>query len=578
VRDAIITPVLTQLFRGLRLRRPGRVRTESRRNRTAPAAQAVRRAQVTLLVLGVLGLTLPTSILGADPNVLLFTVDSCRADRFGVYGGDPEITPNIDRWSRTGAVFSQAYSVSVWTAPGLASLLTGLYPPVHGINNRDRMGPEELVTLPRIFRELGYRVPNLNFFTFAPYYLNLGLGPIDRSYFGPDESSAVLNWLDRPAEDDGGRPFFLWFHTTIVHQPYRPPAGLLPAPREELEQSPGLKAVLNGAIVPQGSAEFEPSDRPLLDELYNAEVHLMDELFGQVLEHLQNRDLLDSTVIVLTADHGEELLDHGFVGHASTSLQAKLYEELVRIPLIVSWPGRIPAGTVWSHPVSQIDVLPTILNLLRQPVPKGVQGQDLFNPDFDRPLYFESVAAGNQTPRERENEWVRGIRHGRFKYLSDGRLFDLLTDSTETRDISIDEPETTQELKSRLESWVEQSRTVARELFGTDTDGRVRRRDTGECPRIYTPEHGKQLSYDVHTGALLFDWRGDMDTTYIIEYDIGEGDHHVAGRYEVEGNHQILGPLPYELWQDLKAWNPFRIRVTPKGDPACWSDWVRFEF
>ena len=102
------------------------------------------------------------------------------------------------------------------------------------------------------------------------------------------------------------------------------------------------------------------------------------------------------------------------------------------------------------------------------------------------------------------------------------------------------------------------------------------RKDT--CPRIFTPGDGSTLDYDVHTGALLFDWSGDMSTPYLIEYDIGEGDHHVEGKYQIEGNHQILGPLPKELWHDLKAWNPFKFRISPQGSEPCWSDWVTFYF
>jgi hypothetical protein len=352
---------------------------------------------------------------------------------------------------------------------------------------------------------------------------------------------------------------------------------MLPAPREELERSPGVRAVLRGAIVPKGSVEFVPEDRPIVEALYDAEVKRLDEFFGQVLQLLRSRNLLDSTLIVLTSDHGEELLDHGFVGHASTSLQAKLYEELVRIPLIVSWPERLPGGQVYTHPVSQVDILPTVLRLQGWESPRGVQGRDLFEPDADRALLFESVAAGNQTPKEREDEWVRAIKKGRFKYLSDGRLFDLLADPLETRDVADEFPAFAGRLAEELGRQRSVNSGLSRELFGEAPPGLTRGQGTA-CPRIYTPEHRKQLDYEVHTGALLFDWRGDMETSYIVEYDIGTGDHHVAGQYEVQGNHQIMGPFPRELWTDLKAWNPFRIRVTPKQEPPCWSDWVEFTF
>jgi len=514
---------------------------------------------------------------GARANIILFTIDSCRVDRFGCYGYDGDTTPNIDRWSRSGTVFTQAYSTSAWTAPGLASIMTGLYPAAHGIDNRDRSGAARLETLVKIFKAKGYQVPNLNFFTFAPYYANFGLGPVERRYFGDEEGAALLNWLRENAGKADASPFFVWYHATFVHQPYRPPPEDLPAPREELEKSPGIRAVLNGAIVPLGSTEFKPADKPILDALYNAEMRRTDRLFGKMLQLLQERGLLDSTLIIVTADHGEELLDHGFVGHASTSLHAKLFEELVHIPLILSWPGSIPSGAIRPHPVSQIDILPTILRLLQIDPPPGVNGRDLFDPDPDRALYFESVAAGNQTPRDREKEWIRGIRKGRWKLIEPTGLFDLLTDPHETRDLSALEPKLVEALDADLQTTLDRNRNYAREqLQAVPAPGP--KALIRECPRIYTPGNGETLQYDVHTGTLLFDWSGDMDTAYLIEYDLGTGDHHVAGTYEVLGNHQILGPFPRELWVDLKAWNPFRIRVSPKQDTPCWSDWVEFKF
>lgn len=513
-------------------------------------------------------------LFGSPPNVLLFTIDSCRADRFGTYGGPADTTPAIDRWARSGTVFTQAYSVSAWTAPGLVSILSGFFPAAHGVDNRDRTAPIDLPTLPKLFAAAGYRVPNLNFFTFAPYYHHLGLSAIDRRYVGPRQSETLPKWLEENAAGD--RPFFVWFHTTMLHQPYRPDPADIPAPRAELEKSPGLRAVLRGAIVPLGSVIFDPRERMPLLQLYDAELRRVDRLFSRVLEILQATGQLDHTLIVLTADHGEELLDHGFVGHASTSLQAKLYEEIVHIPLIVSWPGRVPAGAVVQNPVSQVDVTPTILRLVGLPVPEGIQGRDLWESRPDRELIFESVIAGNQTPKEREDEWVRAIRRGRWKYIDRGELYDLVLDPQEQVNLAAELPGVVAELAGALERNLTELREVRRRFRWPAPPSATRQ--VQECPRIYTPQRNSVLDYDLHTGALLFDWSGDMETTYWIEYDIGRGDHHVSGRYEVQGNHHILGPLPRELWTDLKAWNPFRIRVSPKQDPPCWSEWVEFRF
>lgn len=532
--------------------------------------------RITTLSLAFFLLHVP-SVWAKEPNVLLFTIDSCRADRFGVYGYEKGTTPNIDAWAKTGSVFNRAYSVSAWTAPGLVSILSGLYPPTHGVNNRDQMGSPDLVTLQKILRKKGYRVPNLNFFTFAPYYLNLGLGGIEKEYFGSTEESPLINWLEKNVEPDAQAPFFVWFHTTIVHQPYRPAPEALPDTRKNLEKSPGIKAVLSGAIVPFGSTQFVDADKPILDLLYDEEVRRVDRFFGDVLELLKKGGELENTLIMLTADHGEELLDHGFVGHASTSLRAKLYEELIHIPLIISWPNNVPSGKFIDVPVSQVDIVPTVANLLDIQLTGQVAGVDLLSPIPKRSLYFESVIAGNQTPKNREKEWIRAVRREQYKYISTGEIYHLDSDPCERTNIAGQHPELSKNLSQELDSWFKETVELRMTLFNQGTQAvRQSRKDT--CPRIFTPGDGSTLDYDVHTGALLFDWSGDMSTPYLIEYDIGEGDHHVEGKYQIEGNHQILGPLPKELWHDLKAWNPFKFRISPQGSEPCWSDWVTFYF
>ncbi|MBI4446489.1 MAG: sulfatase [Acidobacteria bacterium] len=506
---------------------------------------------------------------GFAQNVLLFTVDSCRRDRI-----TPEFAPNIARWATKGIVFENAYSTSAWTAPGLVSILTGLYPPTHGVNNRDHMGSPDLVTLIKVFQKLGYRVPNLNFFTFAPYYQNLGLPAVAQEYFGTDSGDELLNWLTK--NTGGSPPFFAWYHTTLAHQPYRPRPEELPLPLEELLKSPGLRAVLSGAIVPKGSTSFSEADRPLIDRLYNGEIGRVDRLFKKTLDLLETKDLRKNTLIVFTADHGEELLDHYFVGHASTSLEAKLYEEIVRIPLILSWPDRIPGGRRVSRPVNQTDIFPTILELFKIPVPKFVQGISLLTRKAlkDRPIFFESVIAGNQTTKEKEDLWIRAIRSRHHKFISNGELYDLRSDPGEKRNLLSRKPELAARLRRELEKWHQNAVEEGRRVFPEKPLVYAE----GGCPRVFTPEKNSVLSFDAHTGMILFDWSGDKNTTYLLEYDIGVGDHHVAGTYEVTGNHQLLGPLNKELWDNLKAWNPFKFRVAPKSQDACWSDWVNFNF
>ena len=514
------------------------------------------------------------------PNVLLFSIDSCRADRFGVYGYEQDTTPVIDRWAESALVCTNAYSTSAWTAPGLVSILSGLYPPVHGVNNRDRMGSPELLTLPKLFKQREYVVPNLNFFTFAPYYLNLGVGKIQRKYFGDRAEDPFLNWLSAHLEQKQSKPFFLWTHITTVHQPYRTTPERLDQILEGSEPSPGIQAVMRGAIVPYGSVGFTNDDSIALNALYDDEIRRVDRFFGKILQNLERAGVLQNTLIILTADHGEELLDHGFVGHASTSLRARLYEEIIRIPLIISWPGRLE-GTRLEGPVSQIDILPTVAELLGWELPHYIQGKSLLPSEkshlsASRPVFFESVIAGNQTSKENEQQWVRGIRQGRYKYVSTGELYDLELDPGEKTNLIGEDPETARRMADAVDKWLKDSQELGRNVYPPYQA--VKTRKSSKCPQIHTPGKGALLDYDLHTGALLFGWTGDMETEYLIEYDIGIGDHHVAGTYEVEGNHQILGPFTRELWGNLRAWNPFRFRVSPKADEMCWSKWREFQF
>ncbi len=512
-------------------------------------------------------------------HLIVFSIDSCRADRFGIYGYPRATSPNIDSWARTGTVFRNAYSTSAWTAPGLVSLLSGLYPPTHEVNNRDRMGSPDLITLPKLLRQRGYEVPNLNVFTFAPYYVNLGLGPVERRYFGKEPGDELLNWLTQNLDSDRTEPFFVFYHSTIVHQPYNPSDDVLPAPREELEKRPAIRAVLNGAIVPLGSVKFAEGDKKILDQLYDAEIRKVDALFGAMLDILKEKGLLDETLIVLAADHGEELLDHGFVGHASTSLQAKLYEELTRIPLIFSWPGHVPVGRIADGLASQIDVLPTVLSLLGWEPPEPVEGINLLAPEAaQRTLYFESIIAGNQTTRENEKLWVRAARKGHFKFITTEELYDLQADPLEKTNLAEVNSELARTMRKDIDAWVDASHQKAREIFQAQPRLYVPRGKATRCPTIQVPADESVLSYDQHTGAVLLQWRGDLRTEYLVQYDIGTGDHHITGIFPVEGNHQLLGPLNSELWGNLKAWNPFKIRVSPRASRTCWSEWVSFEF
>jgi arylsulfatase A-like enzyme len=251
-------------------------------------------------------------------NILLLTVDSFRPDRLGCYGAERAHTPNIDRLARRGVIFTKAYSTAAWTNASLVSMLTGLYPSVHGVERRGVSLPEEWVTPLELLREAGYLVPEINYLFPTPNYRNLG--------FTPNRIRDVPQFL--VAYQDTA--FFAWHHFHGPHLPYNPPEKylkmFLPA---GLEKSEGIKAVLDNIIMPRGEHVFTPMEQELVNALYDAELAAQDEEIGRVLDTLDSLGLTGRTIVILSADHGEELFEHGWLGHASTSLNGTLYEELI---------------------------------------------------------------------------------------------------------------------------------------------------------------------------------------------------------------------------------------------------------
>src|SRR5664279_4882551 len=317
------------------------------------------RAAAILAALGAACATVPR---GADrpPNILLITADSLRADRIDWSGGR---TPALAALARRGTRFTRAYTVTPWTAPSLVSIFTGLYPPTHGVENRDDSTPKTLPTLPRLLGARGFTLRNYGFFTAVSYYRNLGLP--EQAVTGAEivGAQALAEWLPSAPE-----PYFAWIPFVEPHLPF-------------------------GA----GYA-FAPGDREKLVALYDADVERMDAEIGRVLAALEKRSPASRTLVCFTADHGEELLDHGWVGHASTSGEAKLVEEVLHIPLVLAGPG-VPAGGVVASLAQNVDVAPSLLELAGLPRPKSMQGVSLVKAlagGSPRKRLFFSTSVGGQ--------------------------------------------------------------------------------------------------------------------------------------------------------------------------------------
>jgi len=395
-------------------------------------------------------------------NVLLLSLDTLRADHLGCYGYDRPTSPAIDRLAAEGVLFESVMAPSPWTLPSHASLLTGLYPSQHGLSSNLLALPERVRTSAEAFRAAGYRTAafvNSHLLT-EKHRLDRGFGEFtyvreEVTAHTPSEVGLQARlWLARNAD----APFFLFVHNYDVHSDY----ASLPQYEEPFLRSPGpphaTGSGLDGSTrqlieLRSGGAAIDPADMPGLVDRYDAGIRQADDEIAAMLSFLDEHDLAQSTVVVLTSDHGEEFLEHGSVLHGRTQ-----YREVLHVPLILRGPG-IPAGARVAAPASLIDVFPTIAGLAGLPLPSST-GVDL-SPTWLGGELEPRVLFAEADWKNEEHDVRRAVRDGRFKLhldLSTGesRLFDLEEDPGETRDVTARHPEVAERLRGELERFLEE--------------------------------------------------------------------------------------------------------------------------
>ncbi len=295
-------------------------------------------------------------------NIILISVDTLRADRLGCYGYSRATTPRLDALSSEAAVFRHTYAPSGWTLPSHVSLLTGLNVINHQVDReKDRMDPE-LPTLASELQKQGYYCAAMTSggFVSAVFGFDLGFDIFRMGEWGIFKLDgaarlglAASDWL-RANRD---RNFFLFLHTYQCHAPYD-----IPEPDRSVFLPPGTSARLRDPLNAVGGASgiFRPlpeADRWNASDLYDAEVRYVDQtLIGPVLDTLRETDLYDRTLIIVTSDHGEEFYEHGAWTHG-----ADLYDESLKVPLLMKFPRSRFAGKRIESIVRLTDIMPTIL-------------------------------------------------------------------------------------------------------------------------------------------------------------------------------------------------------------------------
>ena len=546
-------------------------------------------------------LSVPAAGASSRPNIILITVDTFRPDHIGYYGYPEDTTPHLDAISREGVFCREAFSSSGWTTPGLISILTSLYPPTHGVDIRGRRLNPEVETLPDVLRKAGYRAPDIFFLTDLPNFSNLGLEPCaQRAQYIHQGDEILFKWWEE--EGGGGQPFFLYYHYRDLHLPYNPDAryealfvprafdggfGLVSAVEKFLAKEK-MEVVKKNVMLVRGVMDFRPGDKPWVDALYDAEIRQLDEeFFGRLRRVLEKEKLNQNTLVVISADHGEELLEHGLIGHISTYKEGRLYDEIIRIPLIFWFPGVMPAGLVLGEPVQCLDVLPTILDLLDIPLPKGAQGRSLlplirqeegWQP---RPLYFESSGGGYTADAEQYRQRFRAVRTGRWKlvYASPDNaytLFDLAGDPAESGDVKDRYPQVADSLRTLLNQWVLYTQRRPYDQLENHPDRAGSAAAGGGALRILYPRDGDTLYYQGADYSIRPRWTSAGEVSYAIEYDVGRGAYHLEGELTESTSSPNYGPFQVNFWNALVLYNPWKFRVYPKDRPAEKSEWVTF--
>ncbi len=415
------------------------------RTHGSPSHRAVRGPVAVLLVGGaLLGVSCapPRAPSGEEPppHVVVYLVDTLRADRLGLYGYDRPTSPRLDALASDAVVFERAYAPSSWTKASTASLLSGLEPVAHGAVSRSHRVAPGISLAAEYLGDLGYRtravVTNPHVaarFGFAQgfeVFLDLTEDGMPIRYLRSDR---VHREVEELLPLRGEPPVFLYVHTIDPHAPNNPPAPYdklftaAPRPSFRVEHLPQL-----------GAAELAA-----IQALYDAEIRFNDEQFGRLVDELKRRRIYDDTLLIFVSDHGEEHMDHGRGGHGK-----QLFEEVVRVPLVVKFPHGWQADARVGSVSSLLDVLPTILAVAGGEVPPRLPGVDLrglSQPEASvaRTLFFDL----DLEQQGGERHVARGVLDGHGKYLEEilprrrEMLFDLQRDPGETANLVAASPD-----------------------------------------------------------------------------------------------------------------------------------------
>jgi arylsulfatase A-like enzyme len=455
----------------------------------------------------------PTRPVGRAVNVLVVTLDTTRADRLGPYGFTAAKTPRLDALAAEGVVFEDAFTAIPSTFPSHSTLFTGKYPQSHGVHDNAVyfLGAEQ-ETLAELLAAQGYATGAFvsAFVLDAQFGLDQGFAtyddavdqplmkfdvsklpkdlPDDRRKWeatiatayqrrGDATTKAAIDWLGSL----GTQPFLLWVHYFDAHQPYQPP------PPHDRDFDPDYRGAMDGDQRKFWQAlskkQVSAADKAHMEALYHGEIAWQDECLGRLFDAIRAVGRWDETLVVVVADHGEGLGEHRQLFEHNS----ELYDEAVRVPLVVRRPGDAARGERVAGVVRTVDVMPTVLDWLSLKPSSEVQGASLLaftSADASaRAAAFVPGEALLEALRERQVNPVEralvALRSDRYKVIValdragepvKTELYDLVEDPGEKRDLSAQLPQQAERLREKL----------LRELQALPVPGTIHSRELGQ--------------------------------------------------------------------------------------------------
>jgi arylsulfatase A-like enzyme len=447
-------------------------------------------------------------------NIVLITVDALRADHLSCFGYTRNTTPNIDFLANNDVLFLQAISNAPYTKASFVAMLTSTYPLMYGGYTYIS---EQRVTIAEILKEKGYSTAafqsnpwlsthygfDKGFDTFEDafesskdklskksiaadkikkkiknilneksrmydllkrfYHFSKRIDPLPMPYASADViNQKAISWLNDNLDDN----FFLWMHYMDVHGPYNPPQKCM-RQISPIHITKKEIARLHAKMFPK---ETTKNELEMLIDLYDGGIMYTDYSIGLFLDKLKEMGVLDTTLVIITADHGDEFGDHGGFGHGGGNRAVKTYDELLHVPLIIKCPG-IGENVKIKDQVSLLSLAPTIVDILNIPEVENFQGKSLLplikgRGSGEDCIISEALQAEYINKPQNTDKKIISYRTENWKYIYTDQceLYDLRNDPKEKENIVDKEVEKAEEFKSKIVQHIAMEEDSTRQL------------------------------------------------------------------------------------------------------------------